>query len=852
MKATRLSLMFVVVNAAFMAAATGVAAWSLWPAYGSPRYVLVAISAIAGGTLISVVAARARWTGSVTAMTVAGAYLIAGIPLTMPSGLAGGHDLAVAAGELVRGPVTGWKDIVTLPLPLGEFRATLVPVFALLLGTSALATWIAARAPRWWALASIVVAAEAVVVIAVGPSTRAGALQIGVLSSLVSREFVVGAAMLSVLLGWFVWRASDARRRAIAIAFGDSGVRLATSSRSRAMINAVSAAVMVVVSVGVATVVAAPASADRARDVARSSVEPRTVIASAVSPLASYRQYFSDDAYNAVLFTVDLHGGEADRVRIATLSYYDGEEATAAAPVGVAAGRFQHVPSRVVAPQDGMREVTADVTVGAERGVWVPLVGQLRSIEFLGSRRTALLDGFYYLADVDAGVMVAGGGLVTGDTYSAIGVVPLKPTRVADLGVPSGNASLDPDVIPPSLAAWVARQGVPNTGEGLAELVFRLRSRGYLSHAVAAGDGGTPAWQRDLGAYGFASSQAGHSYARISAIFAALNAREDEVGNSEAASLVAAVGDEEQFAVAVALIAADLGFPSRVVLGARLSATDDLGWSPEPCSAGECRGRNMSVWTEVASASGEWVPVDVGPQYELPLSPDITNQQDPKFVSAFDPKRAEPVVPPATQRGQGANDDPPVDPGPSKYAWLGTLARVVGLSALGLMVGVGPFASIMVWKGMRLRRRRRGPAADRVYQGWDQYVDAALDAGLPTLPMRTRVEVARDYGTPNGTRLAQLTDFATFSDRVTSDDLADEFWSLVDEDQRALLASRSWWGKWRARLSLRSVWAVLRTTTAMQEAAAVPLQWRSERTHATSTYGLRSVRLRSRRSTRKR
>ena len=65
-------------------------------------------------------------------------------------------------------------------------------------------------------------------------------------------------------------------------------------------------------------------------------------------------------------------------------------------------------------------------------------------------------------------------------------------------------------------------------------------------------------------------SAAGHSYDRIDRLFTELNERESEVADSPGASLVAAVGDDEQFAAAVALIAADLGFPSRVVLGARL------------------------------------------------------------------------------------------------------------------------------------------------------------------------------------------------------------------------------------------------------------------------------------------
>ena len=157
-----------------------------------------------------------------------------------------------------------------------------------------------------------------------------------------------------------------------------------------------------------------------------------------------------------------------------------------------------------------------------------------------------------------------------------------------------------------------------------------------------------PSGNRHSAPYSFAASAAGSSYDRIDRLFTQLNERAAQVGDATGQSLVAAIGDDEQFATAVALMAADLGFPSRVVLGARLADTDANGWSVPACVDGTCKGQNMAVWTEVQASNGTWIPIDVTPQHASPPSPDVTQQRDPKFASDLDPKRAQPIAPPST------------------------------------------------------------------------------------------------------------------------------------------------------------------------------------------------------------
>ncbi|MGL1797778.1 hypothetical protein ACSTIM_23335, partial [Vibrio parahaemolyticus] len=97
------------------------------------------------------------------------------------------------------------------------------------------------------------------------------------------------------------------------------------------------------------------------------------------------------------------------------------------------------------------------------------------------------------------------------------------------------------------------------------------RERGYLSHGLAPATGAAaPAWTTDLPGYQLQPSASGHSLARIDTMFQRLLEREDDPRAQTTNNYVAAVGDDEQFAVAAALIAHQLGYPARVVVGTRL------------------------------------------------------------------------------------------------------------------------------------------------------------------------------------------------------------------------------------------------------------------------------------------
>ena len=814
---------FALLSALFMAGASALAAWSLYPVYESTAFVKVAAVAVFAGAAIALVCDRFGWNAAAAAGLAAAAYVGIGLGLGIPGFTAGDTSLLDSLGALARGPIAGWKDVVTLPLPLGEYGATLLPPLLLLLVGTLTSTLLAVRARRWWGLAAAVAVWTVGTAVLLGPAMRAPELPWAPYGIYLNREFIVGLGAFAVLLGWTAWRAWYLRHAALARAF--TGARLTTVHRARTLGAAAAGTAMVVVAVVAASLVAGPVTADTPRQVARSVVEPRLVLNSTVTPLAAYRNYFSDTAFDQPLFTVNVTHGDVSRVRLATLPYFDGDSFTASAPAGTVA-HFERVPSGIAAPA-GSLPVSATVTLEAPLGVWVPIVGALGSVTFHGDRSGELVDSFFYQPETGTGLVTNAGGLLAGDSFTVASFVPASTPSLDSIGAAPGGDIIDSSLIPASLADWVTKQGVTRDGAGLAELVQRLRERGYLSHALTESSV-VPKWQSALGGYAFAGSAAGSSYDRIDRLFTQLNERAAQVGTDSSKSLVAGIGDDEQFATAVALLAADLGFPARVVLGARLASTDSTDWSVPACVDAVCKGQNMAVWTEVETSTGSWIPIDVTPQHASPPSPDVTQQRDPKFASDLDPKRAQPIAPPSSQRGAAAETLPPAAAEAGLWDTLGPVLRAAGISLLAVLVLLGPLLAILVWKGLRRKRRRAGTPREAIHNGWDEYLDTAVDAGYPPLPLSTRLETARSYGSLSGVRLAQLTDRTTFGTLGAGSEDADEFWRLVAAERAAWLSDRGFWGRMRMRLSLRSVWH----SVATQAPEAVPSTVNTVRWHA--------------------
>ncbi|MET0780772.1 MAG: transglutaminase domain-containing protein [Microbacterium sp.] len=786
----------IVAGFVFLGAVVAIAALAAWPIYRDWSFLLlVGVAALVAAAIAALTWIR-RWGGRQVAGLLVLAFFVLGVPLAVPSRLGGVAQLLPGLGEVATGALFGWKDLVTVDLPVGTYRNLLVPaLIVFLVGTCAglLLAWREGRA----AYGAVPVALGMISFgLFFGRTTVSGAISLGPVTIAAPLETALGIAGLLSCLLWLAWRSRDERTRSLRRAAASSGVHVSRRPSGVDRRRTALGAGMIAVAVLAAAVVVPFAARGAEREVLRSAAGPEVAVSSAISPLAQYRSLFADDRADDVLFTVSSSGGALpDRVRLATLDSYDGVIYRSGGTGALEQARFVRVPS--VLDAGSGRPLDARITIQDLDGIWMPTIGRIATVEFTGDRAASLADRFYYRAGAAAGVQTAGGGFAAGDAYRLTAVEPSVPDLAA-IEAPGGLG--DAVAIPQNLRTWVDEHVSGSGGAALAGLVVLLRERGYLSHALDIGDE-TPAWMQSLPDYTFQPSASGHSLARVDAMFGRLLERESDPRAAATENYVAAVGDDEQFAAAVALVAQELGFPSRVVVGARLSSTDS---SLPACEYGVCRAQDLAAWTEVQSAAGEWVPIDVTPQFAQSPSLEVTEQRNPENVTEVRPDAVEDVVPPdPVQEDSGA--DRADDDGGLDLAWLWPILRVGGIVLLLLLLVAGPFVLIAAAKAARRRARRtQGAPAAQVAGGWDEYVDAAVDSGRDASPALTRSELAERFSTPAGESLAVDADRAVFSGAPVSADDAAAFWRTVEVERRRLARERGVWRGIVATVSLRS------------------------------------------------
>ncbi|MGO7983353.1 hypothetical protein ACC691_36490, partial [Rhizobium johnstonii] len=133
------------------------------------------------------------------------------------------------------------------------------------------------------------------------------------------------------------------------------------------------------------------------------------------------------------------------------------------------------------------------------------------------------------------------------------------------------------------------------------------------------------------------------------------------------------------------------------------------------------------------------------------------------------------------------------------------IVRIGGLVLLVALLLASPAIVVLAAKASRRRSRRRAADATASIAGaWEDYVDTAVDLGLPSPGARTRTEVAREYASPNGHTLALLADAAVFGDVEPASHHSDEFWVMTDAERALLTAEFSRWQRIRGAVSIRS------------------------------------------------
>ncbi|MDF2574397.1 MAG: hypothetical protein K0S05_1309 [Agromyces sp.] len=720
-----------------------------WPTFDGARYLVAALGGLVLGMALGVVGTLLRWGILLLTGATVLAYFLFGGALALPNTTVAGVVPTLETLRLLAlGAVMSWKQLLTTIAPVATDDGHLIVPFLLALIAAVLTTSLALRLrSAAWALipAAAFLAAE----IALGTSEP-------------FVPVVQGVAFGLVAVVWLALRQAW-QPQAAAISVGEGSASSAAGIRRVLMGGAVVAIAAVV---GITTSgFTAPTSP---RYVLRDVVIPPFDIREFASPLQSFRAYVRDHPEDA-LFTVSGLP-EGARVRLATMDAYNGTVYNVSDDGSRSSSAFAPARTNMSADAEGT-EATVHVEIGALESVWMPDAGAVRSVTFEGDRADDLRRTTHYNEATATGVVTM--GLRKGDEYVLDAVIPDVPSdeqladqKFAPLKMPKQVG------VPESLADIASKTVAEATTpvEQVRALQLMLSEGGYFSHGLA----GQPL------------SRAGHGAERIATL----------LGSQQM------VGDDEQYATAMALLAAQVGIPARVV----------MGFYPEEDAAGQpvftATGDTLHAWVEVAFDGAGWVPFDpTPPDDQVPSDQTTKPKADPKpQVLQPPPPPAEPVdLPPTVADDRGSEDEDGFD-----AALLWTIVSI-GVGVLGLLaVLLAPFIVIGALKATRRRKRREAERApDRISGGWDELVDRASDFGAPVRPGATRQEDAgvltAAFAEPRVITLASRADLEVFGPtEPTPEDVA-AFWTQVDEIVGGMAKGRSVWQRLAARLNLRTL-----------------------------------------------
>ncbi|WP_353809381.1 transglutaminaseTgpA domain-containing protein [Agromyces sp. SYSU T00194] len=722
--------------------AVAAAAVPWWPIYEARHLALVIGVGAAAGFAVAAVGAVRAWPAWGVLLGCLGAYLVVGVPLAVP-GAAFAGVLPTPAGivELIAGTALSWSRLVTIVLPVGTYQALLVPALLSALASSAGAMSIALRTAR--------------PALAVLPPI--GMFLAGILLGPRSSDWGVagGVGMVVATLAWLVAvrrlpGAEDAARRGVSARRVAGAVALGTAA--------------VVLGTGAAVAIAPAAQREVVRAHVQQPFDPRE----ADSPLAAFRAWQRPERADQPMLAVrGLEPGE--RLRVAVLDTYDGIVFTVGGADGAeASGSFTRLPYRLEQDAPSDRERDLEVRVLGYEGIWVPGVGPIESIAFAGDRAESLGATFFY--NDATGTAAITEGLRRGDEYRAVAYAVADADDVAALRPGQAVLPATP-ALPEGLDRLLDRYAPASEspGERLAGAVAGLRADGYVSHGISPDE---PA------------SRSGHSADRL----------------TQLATDRPMLGDAEQYAVAAALMAREIGFPARVVMGfdPGVDARAESGTT-------QVAGADMSAWIEVQDADGTWLAIDPNP---APRPVPEAEPDEPTVVS-----RPQSVLPPPAARTpvertvpepEAADDASDDDPSPFLDA-LFAILRVGGWALLVLALLASPFLAVIGAKLRRRRLRRTAPSpGERVAQGWNEFADAASDFGYAVPAAATCSEQAAAVGGMPALVVASAVERSLFAPDGPDDAQATAVWSAVDAARERIAARRGPWRRLRAAVSLSS------------------------------------------------
>ncbi len=754
------------IDAGVLAFLLGVGVLGFGPAFGhDPKYLLAGFGGIVLG--LGVAAACAYWRlGLITTAGLAFlVYMLFGSALAASQeAIAGFIPSLTSLRGLLLGIMLSWKHILTLAAPVGtSMEVMVVPYLAAFLTAIAAGTLAWRLRSAYWAIIPVLLLFITAILFGTAEVFLPG---------------VRGVLLAVVAIAWLAYRHEVGRRLGAAVvSAGQQGADPATART--ALLRRVGMGAGVLVVAAAVTLAAAPAlTASGGREVLREKVMPPPELHELPSPLTKFRDYEKNEK-DTVLFEVD--GLPKDgRIRIAAMDSYNGvvfnvdpNSSASFAPIGD--------PKSLNQGTNGEGSGVG-ISIAGYEGVWIPNAAVAQSLNYQsvqGETPTLYLNR-------GSGTALNLTGIVKGDNYSMnVDFPTVNEGKLA--GAEFGSRRLPKlENVPPVVG--VKAENI--VGELTSPLEKVRALEGTLSQEGKFSNG----------LEGQAASASGHSAARITKM---LSGKE-------------MIGDDEQYATAMVLMARHLGIPARVVMGFHVAQDDPRNGSP----AMKITGSDVHAWVEVNFAGVGWVPFNPTPDKDhVPNPPEPQNASKPKpQVLQPPPPPQEPAELPPDTAADALDTDGKKDPAAEV---LSQILLIIGVVAIPVAVLVLPLV-LVVWLKSRRRKKRSGTGlpTDRMSGGWAEVLSHATDLGVGVAPSGTRREsaVSLEERFPamegNTVLLAQRADAAIFGPGQPSEGEVSGYWQNVQKSVDGMTGSVGFWKRQRARFSPRSLWHEATSRTA--------------------------------------
>lgn len=732
------------VDAGFLFVLCGLALAGFVTSFDNLMFALVAAIGLLVGLLSAHVANTFRWTWA-AALGVAGvAYFLLGGPLAVPSlSLWGFLPTLASLTSLGQSLITGWMEFLTTLAPVdgaGEYLA-LPLVLALLAGS--IGHSVSRRAKSAWSALLVPVVMFALVI------------ALGTLDAPLLIVQGVGVALLAV--GWLAVRFP--RRRKVLVSSGPGRTQLALG-----------AGMLVAALLGGLVLAPVLPGTDTARTVVRSELQPPIDVRQYPTPLVGFRTFSGQDLkmyWDKPLLQVDgVPAGSL--LRFSVLDQWSTAAWSGLGEGTVEGSGFQRLGARVPNPPqagviDARIRVLDDYAAIQGLNAWLPSLGDMASVSFDGLAAQEHRDNYRFNLTTDQGFLPD--RLRSGDLLS-IRSAPL-PTFAAVQGNPApGDGDRQDDAASAFLASTTQRLAAGDSDQwAQLTVVAQALKQGSWSDGTRAGE------EQYL---------PGHGQYRLNQF----------VSGQEF------VGSDEQYAATFALMASQLGYPSRVVFGAEVP------------NGGEIHGKNVQAWVEISVQGYGWVSIPTSV-----FTPDRSKRPDPNQQQNNNQEPIQNVPPPNPVPPPGTYDEmTDTDPASARAEVPATdlfwrafwnVMRWVLPPLIAVLVIVGTILGLKAWRSHR--RRTTGAMSTRIAGGWEEVLDTARDLGHRLPARATRLEQSAELGRGDVRGLAIQANAAVFGAGEVASQRVQDYWRAVATTRKAMIGELPWWRRPLARLSLTSL-----------------------------------------------